>query len=78
MATTQFTITLPEDIAQALERARGDVSRSMFIRRTLEQRLKQDAQNEHPAPGSLPQLPQEIFNLEKRPKRRARRPAKTA
>jgi hypothetical protein len=39
MSNTQFSISLPEDVAEAMESARGDVPRSIYMRRALEQRL---------------------------------------
>jgi len=39
-----YTITLPQELSERLETERGDVPRSTFIKRALEQRLGLDAE----------------------------------
>jgi hypothetical protein len=49
MASNQISITLPDNVYAAMEGARGDVSRSIYIRRAVERRLVDE--------GHLPPLP---------------------
>lgn len=40
MATTQINLRLPDELLAAVEAARGDIARNLWIRRAIEMRLE--------------------------------------
>jgi len=43
MATVNITVTIPVDVRDQLEQSRGDVPRSVWVKRAIEQRLARES-----------------------------------
>jgi metal-responsive CopG/Arc/MetJ family transcriptional regulator len=46
MPKINLSISLSEDMSQAVDRVRGDVQRSVWVRRAIQQRLEREHPNE--------------------------------